>query len=128
LRSDKTILVVDDDLHIRRVTELKFKLAGYQVITASNGQEGSERIQQDRPDAVVTDITMPIMDGKEMCEQTNFLKAEKPFLTVIITARIEADERLWINDMQDTVFMEKPFSPRRLQEIVDNYLGVIDGS
>lgn len=127
MRNDKTVLVVDDDLHIRRVTELKLKLAGYTVITASNGEEGSERIQQDRPNAVITDITMPVMDGKQMCENTNPLKAERPFLTVIITARIEPDERLWISEMTDTVFMEKPFSPRHLLEVVDRYLGVSDG-
>ena len=127
MRSDKTVLVVDDDLHIRRVTELKLTMAGYNVITATNGEEGSARIQLDSPDAVITDITMPKMDGKQMCEQTNALKAERPFLTVIITARIEPDERRWIDGMTDTIFMEKPFSPSRLLEVVDNYLGVGDG-
>ena len=127
MRNDKTVLVVDDDLHIRRVTELKLNMAGYNVISAANGQEGKACIEQNHPDAVITDITMPVMDGKEMCELTNPLKTERPFLTVIITARIESDERRWISEMTDTIFMEKPFSPSRLLEVVDNYLGVSDG-
>jgi len=126
LNKDRTILVVDDDVHIRRVIELKLNLAGYRVITARNGEEGETLVREARPDAVVTDITMPVMDGKTLCERTNALKAERPFLTVIVTARIMADERQWIEAMTDTIFMEKPFSPRHLVEILDNYLGTSD--
>ena len=125
LRNTKTVLVVDDEVHIRRAIELKLQVAGYRVVTARNGAEGLEAIRSEQPDAVITDITMPIMDGKELCEQSDPLKAERPFLTVIVTARINPDEREWITAMRDPVFMEKPFSPTRLLEVVDNYLGMI---
>ena len=123
MRSSKTILVVDDEVHIRRAVELKLKTAGYNVITARNGIEGVERIEKDCPDAVITDITMPLLDGKQLCHRTDPIKAERPFLTVIITARIKPDEREWVQTMRDTTFMEKPFSPTRLLEVVDDYLG-----
>ena len=123
MRNTKTILVVDDEVHIRRAIELKLQTAGYQVITARNGQEGLASILEHQPDAVITDITMPYMDGKELCQKSNPLKAERPFLTVIVTARIEPNEREWIQAMHDSVFMEKPFSPTRLLEVVDRYLG-----
>jgi DNA-binding response OmpR family regulator len=126
LRSDKTILVVDDDLHIRRVMELKLKAAGYRVIMACNGREGVETIRSQRPDAVITDITMPDLDGKALCEMTDGLKTKHPFLTIVLTARIVPDEQAWINGLRDTVFMEKPFSPRQLLESVDKYLGETD--
>lgn len=124
MRNTKTILVVDDEVHIRRVIELKLKTAGYNVITACNGAEGLQRIHDDRPDVVITDITMPIMDGQELCERSNELKADRPFLTVVVTARINPDEREWQSRMRDVVFMEKPFSPMRLLEVVDQYLGM----
>src|SRR5580765_1916878 len=55
----KRILLCDDELHILRAAEFKFKRAGYEVVCASDGQEGWERIQEQRPDIVVTDWQMP---------------------------------------------------------------------
>ncbi len=64
------------------------------------------------------------MDGRQMCELSNPLKQERPFLTIIMTARILPEERQWISKMDNTIFMEKPFSPSRLLESVDRYFGV----
>jgi len=124
LRSSRTILVVDDDVAIRRAIELKLQTAGYTVITAADGEDALARVQNDQPDALITDITMPKIDGKQLCKLTNDIKLQRPFLTIIVTARILPDEREWIAAMTDTVFMEKPFSPSRMLGIVDRYLGV----
>jgi CheY-like chemotaxis protein len=124
LRSHKTILVVDDQVAIRRAIELKFSIAGYQVISAADGEAALELIRSRQPDAVIADITMPRLDGRTLCEMTDGIKKDRPFLTVMVTARISPDERQWIQQMRDTLFMEKPFSPTRLLEAVDNYLGV----
>ena len=124
MRSDKKVLIIDDEPHIRRVIELKLKQRGYQVIQAKDGEEGLHLILTQRPDAVITDIMMPKLDGKALCERTNRLKKEHPFLTLIVTCRISPGERHWIRKMQDTLFMEKPFSPSRLLECIDRYFGV----
>jgi DNA-binding response OmpR family regulator len=126
LRSKKKVLIIDDEPHIRRVIELKLKQRGYQVFEAKDGEEGLELIHRLRPDAVITDIMMPKLDGKALCEQTNGLKKKRPFLTLIITCRISFDERSWVSKMQDTLFMEKPFSPSRLLECIDRYFGVAE--
>ena len=126
MRSKKKVLIIDDEPHIRRVVELKLKQRGYQVFEAKDGEEGLELIHRLRPDAVITDIMMPKLDGKALCEQTNGLKKKRPFLTLIITCRISFDERSWIRNMQDTLFMEKPFSPSRLLECIDRYFGVAE--
>ncbi len=123
MASSKKILVVDDEVHIRRVVELKLRKGGYEVITASNGEEGLRLIESERPDAVVTDINMPRLDGKQLCERSDPLKAERPFLTVVTTCRISPDERRWVNGLRDTEFMEKPFSPSKLLESIDTYFG-----
>jgi FixJ family two-component response regulator len=72
---------------------------------------------------VITDIMMPKLDGKALCEQTDHLKEEWPFLTIVVTCRISPDEHSWIEGMRDTLFMEKPFSPSKLIECVDQYIG-----
>jgi len=124
LEANKKILIVDDEAPIRRVLEFKLKNKGYQVLIAKNGAQGLELIKTHQPDAVITDIMMPEMDGKQLCEQSNRLKKERPFLTIVVTCRIAQDEQQWIDQMQDTLFMEKPFSPARLVECIDQYLGV----
>ncbi len=120
----KKILVVDDEAPIRQVLELKLKNGGYEVLLAEDGEAGLRIIENEKPDAVVTDINMPRMDGKQLCEMTNHLKRERTFLTIIMTARIIPDEEQWITALQDTVFMEKPFSPNSILERIDQYFGV----
>ncbi len=117
----KKILVIDDEAHIRRVLEVKLKNRGYQVITAKNGQQGLEFIHSQKPDAVVTDINMPLLDGDELCKMTDYLKKKRPFLTLVITARISPEEQDWVQKMRDTQLMEKPFSPSRLVACIDAY-------
>ncbi len=122
--NNKTILVCDDEAHIRRVVELKLKSRGYKVLTATNGEEGLNIIKSEKPDAVISDINMPKMDGKTLCELTDPLKRDRSFLTIIITARISPDEQDWVSEMHDTQFMAKPFSPSKLLESVDKYFGI----
>jgi len=125
LKINKHVLVIDDDVHIRRVIELKLKNAGYQVIIAENGEDGMKMINAQRPDAIITDVEMPKMGGKEIIRRTNKLKKEHPFLTIIISCSIGFEEHQWVADMQDTHFMEKPFSLNKVLECIDQYFGVI---
>ena len=124
MKTNKTILVIDDDDHIRRVIEIKLKKAGYGVIIAKNGAMGLDLIKTKQPDAVVTDVMMPKMDGKELCKISNELKKERSFLTLVMTCSITVDEKLLMENLQDTIFMEKPFSPARMVESIDSYFGI----
>ena len=64
----RRILLCDDELHILRAAEFKFKRAGYDVVCANDGQEGWERIEERRPDIVVTDCQMPRLSGLGLAE------------------------------------------------------------
>lgn len=123
MENNKRVLVIDDEAHIRRVIELKFKNQGYRVTTATNGEEGLDIIQTEQPDVVITDIMMPKMDGKALCEKVNDLKKKRPFLTIVMTCRISPTEQEWIDQLQDTVFVEKPFSLSTILKCVDQYFG-----
>lgn len=120
----KKVLIADDEVPIRRVLELKLKNGGYEVFMAEDGMEALKIIEMEKPDVLITDINMPRMDGKQLCEATNPLKRERTFLTIIMTARIFPDEKQWIKEMQDTLFMEKPFSPSSVMDRIDQYFGV----
>lgn len=121
MKTPKTVLIADDEAHIRRILELKLKLNGYQVITAHNGQEALEQVHAHKPDAVITDINMPVLDGRQLCLQIDGLKELKRFLTIVITARISCDDEDWIRPLQDTDFMEKPFSPSKIVDRLNHY-------
>lgn len=119
--NNKRVVVIDDDANIRRVMELKLRKGGYEVITAMNGKEGLNLIASQQPDAVITDILMPKLDGQSLCKQTNHLKEKRPFLTIVMTNRISPDDHSWVNEMRDTQLMEKPFSPSRVLARIDEY-------
>lgn len=121
MNNGRKILVIDDEAHIRRVIQLKLEKRGYEVIMASNGEEGLYLIKSKKPDVVVTDIMMPRLDGKSLCEYANDFKKKWSFLTIIMTCRISPDEQKWIYGLTDAVFMEKPFSPSKLVEAIDEY-------
>ena len=121
---NKNILIIEDNAHIRRVVELKLRKAGYQVLIAKDGEEGLNLIKSQHPDVVITDIAMPKLDGKAVCIKADEFKKEWPFLTLIVSCSLTFDEKKWINTMKDTQFMEKPFSPEKVLQCIDQYLGI----
>ena len=117
----RTVLVVDDDAYILRVIELKLKTHGYGVFTAANGGEGLDMVERIKPDVLITDINMPKMDGETLCLRTNSLKRSQQFLTIVLSARIGNDNRQWVKELENTRFIEKPFSPSQLLRCLDEY-------
>jgi len=81
----KTVLVVDDELSIVTAWKRVLQLEGYRVVTASNGREGLVAANEEKPDLIITDWSMPIMDGIEFCRH---LKLEREFarVPVILTS------------------------------------------
>jgi CheY-like chemotaxis protein len=119
--TSKRALIVDDDAHIRRVLEVKLKKHGLETYMAKNGQDALDFIHTNQPDVVITDINMPIMDGKILCIKADPLKKEHPFLTIVVTARIEPEDKKWAGSLKDTVLMEKPFSPMEILKMIQTY-------
>jgi DNA-binding response OmpR family regulator len=111
----KCILLCDDESHILRAAEFKFKRAGYDVVCASDGEEGWEQIQKARPDIVVTDCQMPRLSGLGLAQRIRETPetAELPVLMLsgkgFELSREELRETFGIQHL-----MAKPFSPREL--------------
>lgn len=123
MQHDHNILIIDDDAHIRRVLEVKFKKLGHTVSLARNGKEALRLIEKLEPDVVISDLTMPVMDGITLCEKTVDIKKVRPFLTIIMTARISPEDQMWAESMPDTKFIEKPFSVANLVRLIQKYFG-----
>ena len=69
MNSEHTILVIDDDSGLRAIATAWLESVGFNVVTASDGHEGLARLSEARPDAVITDFEMPIMDGLDFCKR-----------------------------------------------------------
>lgn len=117
------ILVIDDEAHIVHVLSLKLRNAGYEVLTAMDGEEGYEVACKELPDLVITDFQMPYMTGVEFCRALAENGATSHIPVFILTARGHAldEDDLALGNIREV--QSKPFSPRsilqRVQEILD---------
>ena len=71
--SCQTILIIDDDTNIRKMTSMRLEWAGYRVVASGNGDEGVQLAKREHPGAIVLDFLMPDMDGREVLRR---LKAD----------------------------------------------------
>ena len=118
----KKILVVDDTRLILNLTTMSLVKAGFEVVTAANGQEALERVRTEHPDLIILDIMMPIMDGFEACRRLKEDKDTCAIPVIFLTAKGQEADRSKGLDVGAVDFITKPFSPRRLVEKVSQYL------
>lgn len=112
----KQILIVDDDPVILRIMRMGLESAGYEVTATSCGAECFDRICEEAPDLLVTDIQMPGMSGKDLCLAIAKQFPDRTFPIVVLTGRAELAHREWTRDFPRLCFMEKPVSIRRLTQ------------
>lgn len=108
------VFIVDDHAPVIRVMRLGIEQAGFEVESASNGQECLEKLRKDTPAFLVTDIDMPRMTGRELCEAIEKEFPDRAFPIVVLTSRTELEHRDWTRGIENLEFMEKPVSVRRL--------------
>lgn len=119
----KRILIVDDEPHVVRVMRMALEKAGYTVEEAGNGQQALERIRDNPPDLLISDIDMPRMNGRELCARIAEEIPDRRFGIYILTARAEDEHRAWSASMGNLDFLEKPVSIRRLLGRLEEYFG-----
>ncbi|WP_256011519.1 response regulator transcription factor [Desertivirga xinjiangensis] len=108
------ILIVDDEPDIRELIEYNLKKEGYQVFTASNGQEGVSEAKKNHPDLIILDIMMPKMDGIEACRILRTMNDFKNTFMVFLTARSEEYSEIAGFNVGADDYIAKPIKPRAL--------------
>ena len=116
------ILVVDDDPVIVRLLEVNLRLDGYEVETASRGEEGLERAEATVPDLVLLDVMMPGLDGWETCRRLRGIPALAETPVIFLSARAQDDDRSRGESLGSVSYVTKPFDPVRLLELVRDLL------
>jgi two-component system, OmpR family, alkaline phosphatase synthesis response regulator PhoP len=113
------ILLCDDEVHIIRAAEFKLVAAGHRVRRARNGREAWQRIEEQLPDLLVTDLQMPEMNGCELiqCVRKNAATTELPI--ILLTAKaleIAEGEAVRFGLIR---ILTKPFSPKALLQLIE---------
>ncbi len=106
-----TVLIVEDDPHAVELVRLYLAHDGHRVLSAATGPEGLRQARETRPDLIVLDLMLPGLDGLEICRT---LRAESDVPIVMLTARVEEEDRLAGLEFGADDYVTKPFSPREL--------------
>lgn len=109
-----TVLIVEDNLDNRMIYRTILEHFGYEVMEACDGEAGVRMAREHRPDAVVMDISIPILDGHEA---TRILKADAataPIPIMALTAHAMAEDRLHAAEAGCDAYLSKPAEPKRV--------------
>lgn len=106
-----SILIVDDEINIRRVVKEYAEFEGYEVGEAANGMEAVELVKNNDYDLIVMDIMMPKLDGFSTCKE---IKKYKSIPVIMLSARGEEYDKLFGFELGIDDYVVKPFSPKEL--------------
>ena len=116
-----SILIVDDNVELLRF--LRDSLSGqYTILMASNGKEGLEMVAKHRPDAIISDVMMPVMDGIQFCAAVKRDAATSGIPFILLSAQSAVEKRVAGIRSGADMYFPKPFSVDELEAIIENQL------
>ena len=122
----KRILIVDDEASLRDMLSVTLQAKGYEVFTAANGQEGLEKVENARPNLIVLDVMMPIMDGYDCLKALQADPKYRDIPVIMLTAKAQDADvfKGWASGVSS--YLTKPFNPRELLIFVERIFQAID--
>jgi CheY-like chemotaxis protein len=117
------ILVIDDDQDLGRVIRRVLELEGYEVVLSDDGLRGLAAAQRQRPDAIVLDLMMPVMDGYQVLAELRDDERTKDVPVVVLTAVALDETRERVEAAGAATFLTKPFEPKNLSRALASLVG-----
>ena len=111
MERQQTVLIADDEAQIREILSLYFKKEGFKVIEAADGAEALVQVQAGKPDIILLDIMMPVLDGLEVCKQVRKI-SDVP--SIMLTAKDSDDDRILGLEIGADDYISKPFNTREV--------------
>jgi DNA-binding response OmpR family regulator len=106
------ILIIEDDSRIQKALQRQFTIEGFNVIITGNGNDGVAAAQTVKPDAVILDLMLPGMSGRDVCRS---IKASLPEIPILILSAVsEVADKVLLLELGADDYITKPFSPREL--------------
>ncbi len=119
-KTDKVkILVIDDEPNIVQTLQDRLEMNDYEVVTAGNGKEGLKKALQEKPDVLLLDVIMPIMDGHEMLEALRKQPGGNYSSVIMLTARSQTQDIARANACGIDDYIVKPFDLSELLEKIE---------
>lgn len=113
-KGEKTILVVDDEAHIRRLIEFTLKKGGYKLLVATNGREAIEIASSSSPNLIIMDVLMPEMDGVEALDLLKQDEKTSSIPVILLTGIGQSKTKQEVEEKGTATYLAKPFSPNKL--------------
>ena len=107
-----TILVIEDDPRMQKVLQRVFSAENFDVLAAGDGQTGLDLFQSSRPVAVVLDLILPQISGRELCQMFKVMSPDTP--VIVVSAIAEVVDKVLLLELGADDYITKPFSPREL--------------
>ena len=106
------VLIVEDSQAMQRALQRAFTAEGYQVDVASDGLAGLSSFREQRPNAVLLDLKLPGMHGRELCREFKSMAPNVP--VIVLSANAEVDDKVLLLELGADDYVTKPFSPKEL--------------
>ena len=118
------VMVVDDSITVRRVTQRLLKREGYRVVLANDGLQALERLKEEKPTVVLSDIEMPRMDGFDLARNIRGDERLRDLPIIMITSRIAEKHREHARELGVDHYLGKPYSEEELLGLIRHYCAV----
>ena len=107
MAESKKILVADDEQQLALAVKIRLQSKGYTVVTASDGQQALQLAEQEKPDLIILDVLMPVMDGYSCLREINTRFGRGKIPVIVLTARDRMKDLFELEGIEDYVI--KPF-------------------
>jgi CheY-like chemotaxis protein len=122
MKAKRKILIVDDNDDVVTTYRVVLERMGYEVATASDGNECLQKIEQDKPDMVLLDVLLPGLSGTEVCKLIKETARTRDTPVVAITASLAANTRQKMADVGADEFLLKPIDVSNLNRVIKKFL------
>ncbi|MBN1869307.1 MAG: response regulator [Candidatus Omnitrophica bacterium] len=110
----KKILIVDDEKNLIGLVALHMRMAGYEPLFATDGEEALAIVEKEKPDLIILDLMLPKIDGSNVCKLIRKEDAFKDIPIIMLTAKAGIEDKLRGFEAGADDYVTKPFSPKEL--------------
>ncbi|WP_020393574.1 response regulator [Thiolinea disciformis] len=118
----KHVLIIDDSLAETRALKSLLELNGYQVSIATNGQEGIETAQNEKPDVIVMDVVMPLVNGFQATRALSRNKLTNHIPIIVCSSKATESDRLWALRQGAKEYLTKPVKFQSLLKVITDQI------
>jgi CheY-like chemotaxis protein len=118
----KRILLADDEEDVKQIVELFLESKGYEVLTAFDGLAALDMARTQRPDLILLDVMMPVVNGYEVCSRLKADPATRDIPVVMLSAMAQSESVDRGLSAGAADYVVKPFDPSRLEEVIERVL------